>query len=89
MSLADLAVLLELTTGQADPGSDAVMERYHQIRHRDIQARVAGIHALNRASMLSDPLMRDLRAGALSLAYGLKPLRQALMKAGLGIKSAL
>lgn len=86
MSLTDLAVLLELA--QANPaglGSQAMLDTYHRRRHLDIRARVIGIDALNRASMVQGQTLRDLRAGALSALYAATPLRRAVMKMGLGI----
>lgn len=87
MSLADLAVLLDLA--QADPaqiGAAPMLERYHRKRHWQVEARVTGIDALNRASMLGAPALRDLRAGALNALYSLAPLRKTLMRAGLGVR---
>ena len=55
MSLADLAVLLDLAA--ADPagiGSEKMLATYQRRRHLEVQARVTGIDALNRASMM-DP----------------------------------
>ncbi len=83
-SLADLACLLDLA--QTDLGSARMLETYHRRRHPDVQARALGIDALNRAAMLGLPPLRDLRASALNALYALKPVRQALMKAGLGVK---
>ena len=87
MSLADLGCLLDLARARnADPGSAAVLEAYHAARHPDIALRLRGIDALNRASMLEEPLLRDLRAGALEALYSLSPIRKALMKTGLGLR---
>ena len=87
MSLADLAALLDLAA-KHDLGSVAMLDAYHHRRHGEVQARVMGIDALNRASMLEAPVLRDLRAATLSGLYALPPVRQALMKAGLGVKAA-
>ncbi len=87
MSLADLAVLLELA--QADPanlGSAKMLDTYHRRRHFDVQARVTGIDALNRASMIEGQFLRDLRAGALNAFYSVAPVRKTLMKAGLRLR---
>ena len=87
MSLADLRVLLSLT--QADPagmGGAAMLDAYHKQRHWEVQARLTGIDALNRASMMGDPALRDLRATALNALYAVAPVRRTLMKAGLGVK---
>ncbi|EEW25481.1 UbiH/UbiF family hydroxylase [Rhodobacter ferrooxidans] len=87
MSLADLAVLLELA--QANPsglGSPAMLDAYNRKRHWEVAARVRGIDALNRASMLASPTLRDLRAKALDALYSAAPVRKTLMKAGLGLR---
>ncbi len=83
-SLADLACLMDLA--QDDLGSAKMLDRYHRRRHADVQARVLGIDALNRAAMLGMPPLRDIRAAALTSLYALKPIRQGLMKAGLGMR---
>lgn len=86
MSLADLKVLLLLVeTHQADPGAATVTEQFHRSRHLEIRARVTGIDLLNRASMAEAPVLRDLRAAALDALYSNRPVRQTLMRAGLGL----
>jgi 2-octaprenyl-6-methoxyphenol hydroxylase len=87
MSLADLAALLELATASpATLGSTAMLDAYHRKRHWDVQARVMGIDLLNRTSMAATPALRDLRAKALDALYSATPIRQTLMKAGLGLR---
>ncbi len=87
MSLADLATLRELALADpSDLGSAKMLETYHNRRHFEVQARVAGIDALNRASMMGAPILRDLRASALSSLYSAAPVRKTLMKAGLGLR---
>lgn len=89
MSLADLAALLALAHDyRDDPGQPAVTDAYHRQRHLDVQARVAGIDLLNRASMAGAPVLRDLRAKALDALYSARPVRQMLMRAGLGVGKA-
>jgi 2-octaprenyl-6-methoxyphenol hydroxylase len=86
MSLADLATLLDLCAQHRDdPGAPAVTEAFHRARHLEIQARVTGIDLLNRASMAASPLLRDLRAKALDALYSARPVRQILMRTGLGM----
>jgi 2-octaprenyl-6-methoxyphenol hydroxylase len=86
MSLADLAALLDLAaTHRADPGTARVTDAFHRARHLEIQARVTGIDLLNRASMAGAPALRDLRARALDALYSARPVRQTLMRAGLGV----
>ncbi|MCU0828964.1 MAG: UbiH/UbiF family hydroxylase [Tabrizicola sp.] len=87
MSLADLSCLMGLVTRHSDdPGAAAVTDAYHRSRHWDVQARVIGIDLLNRASMAGSQSLRDLRARALDVLYTARPVRQTLMKAGLGLR---
>lgn len=89
MSLADLAALLALAKAHRDdPGSTAVTEGYHRRRHWEVQARVLGIDMLNRASMAGAQPLRDLRARALDLLYSTRPVRQTLMRTGLGLRAS-
>ncbi|WGV16283.1 UbiH/UbiF family hydroxylase [Fuscovulum ytuae] len=87
MSLADLRALLDLA--QADRtqlGSAKMLDAYHRSRHFEVRARVTGIDALNRASMMGAQGLRDLRATALNALYSVAPVRKTLMRAGLGIR---
>lgn len=87
MSLADLAALIDLAV--ADPaglGGAAMLQAFEKKRHLEVKARLAGIDLLNRTSMLGEPFLRDLRAGALNALYSLGPVRKTLMKAGLGVR---
>ena len=87
MSLADLATLLDLATANpVDLGSATMLDAYHNRRHRDIQTRITGVDALNRASMLGGQALRNLRAGALQTLYSVEPLRKTLMRKGLGLQ---
>jgi 2-octaprenyl-6-methoxyphenol hydroxylase len=89
MSLADLATLLDLVDKhRADPGVAAVTDAFHRARHLEVQARVTGIDLLNRASMAGAPILRDLRAKALDVLYSTRPVRQTLMRAGLGVRQS-
>jgi 2-octaprenyl-6-methoxyphenol hydroxylase len=86
MSLADLRAVLDLAEKHRDdPGQAAVTDAFHRSRHLEVQARVTGIDLLNRASMAEAPVLRDLRAKALDALYSARPVRQILMKAGLGV----
>ena len=87
MSLADLTALLDLA--QADPaglGSARMLDAYHRRRHLDVEVRVKGIDALNRASMIGGQALRDLRAGALNALYSVGPIRKTLTRAGIGVR---
>jgi 2-octaprenyl-6-methoxyphenol hydroxylase len=86
MSLADIRTLLDLTLKADDPGSREVLTRYARARHADIVARVTGIDALNRASMVEAQGLRDLRMRALDAIYRVTPVRRVLMQTGLGAR---
>jgi hypothetical protein len=55
-------------------------------RHADILARVTGIDALNRASMVEAQGLRDMRMRALDAIYRVAPVRRVLMQTGLGAR---
>ena len=87
MSLADLSALLDLAMANpASLGSAEMLAAFERKRHLEVKARLAGVDLLNRTSMLSEPFLRDLRAGALNALYSLGPVRKTLMKAGLGMR---
>ena len=85
MSLADLRVLLELANPD-ELGSAAMLERYHRRRWPEVRLRVAGVDLLNRASMVGAQPLRDARAAALNLLYGVAPVRRGLMQMGMGMR---
>ena len=85
MSLADIEALLDLAcAARADLGAQTMLDAYHARRIADIRTRVAGVSLLNRTSMASDPMLRDMRAAGLDLLHGVRPLRRGLMHLGLG-----
>lgn len=83
MSLADLSALVDRTRGD-DPGAAAALAAWDRTRRPECLARVMGIDALNRASMVRARPLRDLRAAALGVLHGAAPIRQLAMRAGLG-----
>jgi 2-octaprenyl-6-methoxyphenol hydroxylase len=86
MSLADLAALLDLARARPEGlGDSAMLAAYHRRRHSEVVARVLGIDLLNRASMAQAQPLRDLRKWGLEALHGIKPLRHAAMRAGLGM----
>ena len=84
MSLADLTALLDLMG--PDPGDSAALDAYARARRPEALARLIGIDALNRASMMRLRPLRDLRAAALGGLYALAPVRRTMMRAGLGLR---
>ena len=87
MSLADIDCLLGLCLdAPTSIGSPEMLATYQRRRWPEVKARVTGIGALNRASMVASRPLRDLRAGVLGALYSLAPVRKTLMRAGLGLK---
>jgi 2-octaprenyl-6-methoxyphenol hydroxylase len=87
MSLADLSCLLDLAKARPDGlGDRAMLDAYDRQRHPDVRLRVAGIDALNRASMAGTPILRDLRAAGIRALHEPALLRRGLMKLGLGAR---
>jgi len=85
MSLGDLSVLLDLATPET-LGSAAMLAAYARRRGPEVRLRLAGVDALNRASMIENRPLRDLRAGALHALYSLAPVRRSLMQMGIGMR---
>ena len=87
MSLADTATLLSLAQDRPDAlGDRAMLDAYHKARHNDVSLRVQGIDILNRASQVSSPMLRDMRAAGLNALYAMPAVRKTLMQMGLGVK---
>jgi 2-octaprenyl-6-methoxyphenol hydroxylase len=87
MSLKDMSCLLGLATQDpANLGDPRMLDAYARQRHPDIKLRVAGIDALNRASMTGGTLAQDLRAKGIAALYGVAPVRRTLMQLGLGAR---
>jgi len=85
MSLSDLTALMDLATPDT-LGAYAMLEAYQRRRLPDVKLRLAGIDALNRASMMESQPMRNARAGALHALYSLAPVRKGLMQLGIGMR---
>ena len=83
MSLADLHALLTLCETH-ELGSDEHLAAYEKARKGDIDLRIRGVDALNRAAMAQSENLRDLRLKGLQALHGLAPLRTSIMKKGLG-----
>ncbi len=90
MSLADLkhlkTLVIEARAQGQDIGAPELLQKYHRVRWPDMAARIKGVDLLNRASMAGSPLLKDLRRTGLKTLHSLKPLRNELMKRGLGAK---
>ena len=84
-SLQDVAALLRLAEDAPDQlGSATMLDAYGKARARDIAARARVIDLFNRVCTSGDPRVQDLRLTGLRAVHGIAPLRQAVMRAGLG-----
>ena len=86
MSLGDLSELLGIAQSSADIGAPEGLAAFNKARHREVKARVTGVDALNRASMVDFLPLRDLRALGLQGLHAAAPVRKTLMKLGLGVR---
>jgi len=85
MSLADIADLLARARAAPDrAGTPDALAAYGRRRRPEAMARIAGIDALNRASMAGLPLVAGMRATGLAALHAAGPVRRGLMRAGLG-----
>ena len=87
MSLGDLRVLLDLAVENPHLiGETPMLEAYHNARHTEVRARVAGVDLLNRTSQLEAQPLRDVRAMGLNALYSVAPVRKTMMQLGLGAR---
>jgi 2-octaprenyl-6-methoxyphenol hydroxylase len=92
LGLRDAATIAELAAvaHQAghDPGADALIARYDEMRRADVTSRTLAVDLLNR-SLLSDFLpLQGARGLGLTLLQHIGPLRRAAMREGIAPSSA-
>ena len=85
MSLGDLTALLAVSTPET-LGEPGPLEAYQRRRWPEVKLRLAGVDALNRASMMASQPLRDARAATLHALYSLAPVRKGLMQLGIGMR---
>ena len=83
-SLADVRVLIDLVQEGVEPGSEAFLGRYAKRRESDIATRARVVDLYNRVCRSGEPPVQALRSLGLSLVHDISPLRQAVMRAGMG-----
>ena len=89
MSFRDSALAADLILSEGDPGATHLVESYSRQRLEEVVPRQQLINAMNR-SLLLDMLPLDAaRVAALWAAYGLAPLRQQVLRFGLGVTNSL
>jgi 2-octaprenyl-6-methoxyphenol hydroxylase len=84
-SVNDIAALADAIGARpGDAGAPAVLARYEAARVRDIAARALVIDLFNRVTRSPDALSQALRQFGLKAVHDLTPLRQGVMRAGMG-----
>ncbi|MGJ8584955.1 MAG: FAD-dependent monooxygenase [Marinosulfonomonas sp.] len=84
-SLNDVAALLEAARGTpAQLGEPPMLATYEKARHKDIANRTRIIDLFNRVTRSGDVNLQSLRLAGLKAAHDIAPLRQGLMRAGMG-----
>jgi 2-octaprenyl-6-methoxyphenol hydroxylase len=83
MSISDIACLARLVS-QHPPGAPSMMRAYEAERGPDIALRVGGIDLFNRTTRAADALGQFLRRNGLAMVHDVAPLREALMRTGMG-----
>ncbi|ARO14128.1 2-octaprenyl-6-methoxyphenyl hydroxylase [Ketogulonicigenium robustum] len=87
MSLADLAVLLDLAVAApAGLGGARMLQTYARRRAPEVALRMAGVAALNHASIAGLHGIGALRAQGLRAIHGPRVIRHGLMRLGLGAR---
>mgnify|MGYP000923233778 CR=1 FL=1 len=88
LGLRDAAALADIvadaTAQGGDPGAPEALQAYHRARFFDVATRQVSIDLLNR-SLLSDYLPpHALRGAGLHLLANIRPLREMVMRSGMG-----
>ncbi|KPQ14510.1 MAG: 2-octaprenyl-6-methoxyphenol hydroxylase [Rhodobacteraceae bacterium HLUCCA09] len=83
-SLNDVIALRDLAAQEpARLGAPDMLATFARTRGPDIRARVAAINLFNRVTRSGEPVLQALRLAGLRTVYDLRPLRQAVMRAGM------
>ncbi len=84
-SLHDIAVLLAAANAAPDKlGGQEMLETYQSRRMPDIMGRARAIDLFNRVTRSGNIQLQSLRLLGLQAAHDIKPLRRALIRAGMG-----
>lgn len=76
-------LILDAIADGRDPGSDRVTGTYHRRRWADIQARTAGVNALNESLTGSWPFLPIARSIGLNLVAAVPALKRQLIRQGM------
>jgi 2-octaprenyl-6-methoxyphenol hydroxylase len=84
-SLKDAAILLDLA--ETDPttlGTARFLDAFAKTRSRDIAARAKVVDLYNRICRSGEAPVQALRSAGLKLVHDVRPIRQSVMRAGMG-----
>ncbi|MFV2038281.1 MAG: UbiH/UbiF family hydroxylase, partial [Paracoccaceae bacterium] len=89
-SLNDIAALIKAARAHpGDLGGSAMLKMYQAARQRDIASRAVVIDLFNRVTRSGDIGLLTLRLAGLKAVHDFRPLRRALMRAGMGPRKIL
>ncbi len=86
LGLRDALTLAEMVAGAADPGDAALLHDYATRRAPDREGVMAMSHGLVRLACLPAPWLGPLRSLALLASGGCPPLRDTLLRHGMGYR---
>lgn len=89
MSFRDAALAVDIILGDKDAGSEKVVDAFSRQRMQEVVPRQQMINAVNRSLLLGLLPLDATRVAALWAVYGLQPLRQQMLRIGLGTESTL
>lgn len=75
--------VLDALAAESDPGSETVMRTYHSRRWADIQARTAGVNALNASLTGGWPFLATARGLGLHVVSAVPALKRQLIRQGM------
>ena len=84
-SLQDVSALIDAVAAHpGDPGDPAVLAAFAKTRSADVTLRAGVSDVFNRVCQSDNPSVQALRSAGLKAVHDIKPLRRAVMTAGLG-----
>lgn len=84
-SLQDVTALVDAVAAHpGDPGAPEVLSAFSKVRSADIKLRAGAIDLFNRVCRSGNPGIQTLRSAGLKAVHDIRPLRRAVMTAGLG-----
>ncbi len=86
LGLRDALTVAEMVVDATDPGDADLLQRYAARRAPDREGVMAMSHGLVRLACLPQPMLAPLRTLGLLASTGLPPLRETLVRHGMGFR---